>query len=153
VFSFATLEHVHNIEAAYSEMVRVLNPGGTVYCHASPLWNSRSGPHWGDAFSCVPWAHLKLGKKEIHKINEILQRYSAEELDYFLDERFFNQRPARDYLAAGWRLPEVEVLRNNIDLEDDTGVPSGLIRDLNKLGYSRLEIFGLSHTLVVRKLK
>lgn len=40
LFSYATLEHVPQINAAFAEIVRVLKPGG--YAWLSPAWNCRS---------------------------------------------------------------------------------------------------------------
>jgi ubiquinone/menaquinone biosynthesis C-methylase UbiE len=39
VYSFATMEHVPDIQRAFSEMARVLAFGGFIYSVASPLWD------------------------------------------------------------------------------------------------------------------
>lgn len=54
VYSYATMEHVPDIEAAFREFVRVTQPGGIIYSLAAPLWNSRFGRHKGGIFASFP---------------------------------------------------------------------------------------------------
>ena len=64
VFSAATMEHVHNVEAAYREMVRLVRPGGTIYALAAPLWNSSKGHHL-ECLYPFPWIHLRRAPKQL----------------------------------------------------------------------------------------
>lgn len=153
VFAYATLEHVPNIDPAFKQMARVCAPGGIVYSAAAPLWNSRQGPHWGDAFNAFPWPHLRLSPAEIHALN--LKRespFSAAQIDYWLDDRNFNKRFAREYLAAGWSIPGVEIISNELQQQSPDGVPDDVFSELAAKGYSRMELLALTHILLARKL-
>ena len=105
VFCFATLEHVHGIEDAFREMSRVLEPGGTLYTLAAPLWFSPYGHHKNDLFP-DPWIHLRLTRDEIvalgYQRGLVLRDGSTIErhVDYMLNPAYFNMRHARDYVAA-----------------------------------------------------
>jgi SAM-dependent methyltransferase len=59
VFSFATLEHIPEIEAALSEINRVLRSGGIAYL--SPAWNCRE---WAvEKIDVIPYSRLSLRKR------------------------------------------------------------------------------------------
>lgn len=59
IFSFATLEHIPDIESALKEIHRVLKGGGKVYL--APAWNCRS---WTvEKLSELPYAELTFRKK------------------------------------------------------------------------------------------
>ncbi len=59
LFSYATLEHVPQINAAFAEIVRVLKPGG--YAWLSPAWNCRS---WTVAkLAQRPYSDLTMSQK------------------------------------------------------------------------------------------
>ena len=60
VFSTDTFEHVMNLELAYSEIFRVLRPGGVFTTAFGPLFYSPFGYHLHWACQ-VPYAHLLFG--------------------------------------------------------------------------------------------
>lgn len=79
VFSVATLEHVHHLEAAYQEIWRVTKPGGLIYCVASPLWNSYQGHHLYEIFPEVPWVHLRFSPSEISQQIDLLYQEESDQ--------------------------------------------------------------------------
>jgi SAM-dependent methyltransferase len=158
IYSFATMEHVTDIDNAFAEMVRVCRPGGLVFSIASSLWNTRQGPHWGSAFDDYPWIHLRLESEEIiafsekrRKENPAAQYLSPEQLKYMADIRFFNKRPARDYLFICDNLRNIEIIRNDIEEEDDADVDQEVVEMLAAKGYDRRELFGVTHWFIARK--
>jgi SAM-dependent methyltransferase len=64
VFSTDTFEHVMDLDRAFSEIYRVLRPGGLLVTGFGPLFYSPFGYHL--QWVCqVPWAHLVFGLKPI----------------------------------------------------------------------------------------
>jgi SAM-dependent methyltransferase len=60
VFSTDTFEHVMDLDAAFSELFRVLRPGGVVLSRFGPLFFSPHGYHL--YWACkIPYAHLLFG--------------------------------------------------------------------------------------------
>src|SRR5436190_2403579 len=97
VFSIATMEHVPDIEAGFSEMVRLTRPGGLIYSVAAPLWNSRYGHHV-NTFRRFPWIHLLLERQHLL---ELLHRHNitAESIDL----------PIIDFLMRQHKLTREEI--------------------------------------------
>jgi SAM-dependent methyltransferase len=159
VFAYATLEHVPDVGAAFREMARVAAPGGFIYSAAAPLWCARGGPHWGDAFNHDPWPHLRLDVEAVIAIAKRAEAsglsspyYESDRLRHHLtDPLLFNRRRADEYLDACSTLDDVEIIRNEIDIEAQTGYDPALLRGLVERGYSTLDLFGLTHMLVARK--
>ena len=60
VFSNAVLEHVKNPRQIFSEMQRVLKPGGYAYHHWNPYTSLEMGGHDIGIPFYFPWAHLRL---------------------------------------------------------------------------------------------
>jgi SAM-dependent methyltransferase len=154
VYAIATLEHVHDIFAAFKEMARACRRGGIIYSAAAPLWNCRSGPHWGSIFDREPWPHLRMTTEEIIELCKAMgeSTFLPDQIRYFMNPEFFNRRPARDYLAATWSVPFIDVIQNDIQIEDRPNENRAIERYLTELGFSRMELFGLTHLFVARKL-
>jgi SAM-dependent methyltransferase len=159
VFAYATLEHVPDIRAAFAEMARAAAPGGIVYSAAAPLWCTRAGPHWGAAFDHDPWPHLRLEVEEVVALGATA-RASGRASDYcdaarlreFLtDPLLFNRRRAHEYLDACVILEDVEILRNEIQMEDQRGFDPAMVRALIAKGYTTFDLFGLTHILIGRR--
>lgn len=76
VFSYATHEHIPDIETALGEIVRVLRPGGT--CLFAPAWHTR--PWFADGYQVRPFSDFcfcqKLIKASIPFRDNFLCRYS-----------------------------------------------------------------------------
>lgn len=64
VFSTDTFEHVMDLDRAFSEIARVLRPGGSLLTRFGPLFHSPLGYHL--YWACqVPYAHLLFGLEAI----------------------------------------------------------------------------------------
>jgi SAM-dependent methyltransferase len=155
VYCYATMEHVPYVEAAFSEMARVVRKGGVIYSLASPLWRSPGGHHMGE-FLNWPWIHLVKSPDEIAAIAIENNLYSSEErvretVEYMLHPAFFNMRPSADYTEACRKLAGLSFLRNDI-LKEDAGLlrhPFGAAA-LAK-GISPEDLLGVTHQLIARK--
>jgi len=156
VYCFATMEHVHDIVAAFKEMTRVTKPGGFIYSVASPLWNSRSGHH----MACLaphPWIHLRMGKQEMVRYCksdgiEGERGLSIEAIvSYVLDSPEFNRRPARDYTQAVATIPNVLIVSNLLYNEPASAVPEDLKTELAQKGIPHDELRAVTHEFVAIK--
>lgn len=160
IFSFATMEHVPDIQKGFLEMARVTKPGGWIYSVAAPLWNSPQGHHKPDLFSEHPWVHLLHNKTEIIELCKKEGIVSPDEkdiefhIDYMLNPKFFNMTPARFYKIVCSELVEFKTLRNDFDcLPDSFLIPgSDLEHKLSSKGYSRLELLAVTHVYIGQKL-
>ncbi len=138
VYCFATMEHIPNIEAAFSEMARVTAPGGFIYCVASPLWHSKFGHHKPDMIP--PWGHLLYTRDELAKICG-----KPEHVDYVLDRRYFNQTPAARYIEVCESLG-MEIIVNRLDMENASALEGVPIN-----GYDKKELLAVTHTFIGEK--
>jgi SAM-dependent methyltransferase len=157
VFAVATLEHVPRVEPAFAEMARVCAPNGVVYSVAAPLWNSSYGHHKGELFAGHPWVHLRLDRDGIvalcrrEGISSPDEHSIDEHVDYMLDDRFFNQTPARVYVQACACLAGVELIRNELAYDEPDDLTPELESELRGAGYPRDELLASVHTVVARK--
>jgi SAM-dependent methyltransferase len=62
VFAWSVFEHVADVPFAFSEIHRVLRPGGVFLLQIYPLFFSAYGAHQWDVVN-EPWIHLKLGRQ------------------------------------------------------------------------------------------
>jgi SAM-dependent methyltransferase len=156
VFATATMEHVRDIEAGFAEMLRLTRSGGAVVSFAAPLWNSPYGHHMA-CFHGHPWIHLTHSRDEIiayalqHGINGERGHSIDAIVDYMLDGRFFNKRPATDYTDAIISLRDVEVIRNGLDLNDPEFLSHPLAAIARKNGFSDQELLATTHVFAGRK--
>jgi SAM-dependent methyltransferase len=168
VFSTATMEHVENIEAAFGEMVRVTRPDGAIFSLASPLWNSPYGHHMG-CFHGHPWVHLVFSRDQIvayarehlrlrgDQIIAIAHEHgfagdSLEDIvDFMLDPRVFNKRPAKDYITAVDSLAGITVEQNHLDITDERLLRHPLGQAALELGNAPGELLATTHTFKALK--
>ncbi|NEV77984.1 class I SAM-dependent methyltransferase [Rhodopseudomonas sp. BR0C11] len=155
IFSFATMEHVTDIHAGFTEMARLLKPGGVLYSIAAPLWNSAYGHHM-TCFHGHPWVHLVFDRSGIlsyanqngiqgergHDIVDIV--------DYMLDLKFFNKRSSAEYLDAAARQRCLSIARNDLEGGDPTLLNHPLGQAVLQR-YRSDEILPVVHTLIATK--
>lgn len=160
VFCFATMEHVPDIDSAFTEMARVTRDGGVIYSVASPLWNSRYGHHKGDLFERFPWVHLYKTETEIAElcaregVADPTGRYPIDvHIRYMLNPQYFNMTPARRYINTCRTLTNVAVVENNLALDSDDLLTPDIYAELQAKGYSREELLAVTHTFIGRKLR
>jgi len=76
VISYSVLEHIKDLNAAFSEMYRLLRPGGVMFHRYDPYFYILGGHSHGTLDS--PWAHMRLNEIEIEKYITELRPYEAE---------------------------------------------------------------------------
>lgn len=166
VFSVATLEHIHNLEAAFAEILRVTKLGGLIYCVAAPLWNSYEGHHTYGVFPEFPWIHLRLSPEElIHYIearedigsytyignSTSIEKSKIQDLVSFIFSDYFNRISAETYLRIADSLDISYCIRNDIWHEGQALLTSDILKELQAKGFSQEELLSVSHTFVAIK--
>ncbi len=157
VYSLASMEHIHNIDKAFNEMVRVARVKGLVYCFAAPLWNSREGHHKFDLFKEFPWIHLRLSQEQILEYcyeNDI----KSQSLDIdigceveFMFSEYMNCLPSHRYVDVCNQLKVSKIIQNTLWQESDEYLTIDIAHELSNLGYSPHELLTVSHTFVAEK--
>jgi ubiquinone/menaquinone biosynthesis C-methylase UbiE len=66
VFSFDAFEHFNDPDRVFAEAIRVLRPGGYLYCSFGPLYFSPFGLH-GDSSIVIPYCHVLFPKELLEK--------------------------------------------------------------------------------------
>lgn len=155
VYSVATMEHIHKIDLAFAEMVRVCRPEGIIYCIAAPLWNSREGHHYFGLFSEYPWIHLRLSKKEILEYCYVKgikkgENDISDDIDFMFSD-YFNFLPAQRYLDVCSKLPVSKIISNSLWLESEEYLQDDVFRELELLGYTKQELLAVSHIFIAQK--
>lgn len=155
VYSVATMEHIHRIDRAFAEMVRVTKPGGWIYCLAAPLWNSRQGHHMFSLFGDYPWIHLRLSPEEILEYSrEKGLTGSNGDIKYDIDFMFsdyFNFLPGRRYVEVCSQLEVSEIIDNTLWPEAEENLSKDVFLELQAKGYSKEELLAVSHRFVAKK--
>lgn len=159
-FSFAAMEHIQDIAAAFQEMYRVTKPGGLLYSVAGPLWHSRYGHHKGNLFQNFPWIHLCLPRDEIvawfeEHYPDIMPQETGDirqHVESMLNPQFLNRRPAREYLAACAALPmrPPRLMVNELVLDDASHLTPDL-REILGDRYDDTELLASGHRFIATK--
>lgn len=157
VFTVATMEHVNDVRAGFSEIGRVTRPGGMIFSVAAPLWQSPYGHHMG-CFEGHPWAHLVFGRDALidyAKSQGITgeRGHAVEDIaDYMLSPANFNMLPASEYLDACAQMRGVSVQQNDLTFEPEAMLGHELGRQALARGYRKNDLLAVTHTFVARKL-
>ena len=97
VLSTDTFEHVMDLDLAFSEIARVLRPGGSLLTRFGPLFNSPHGYHL--YWACqVPYAHLLFGLRSIAAMRA--GRGGSRERPSSWQDLGLNGKRFRDYAAS-----------------------------------------------------
>lgn len=157
VFSFATMEHVSDIDNGFAEMGRVTRPGGWIYSVASPLWNSPYGHHKPDLFLQFPWIHLLHTKDEIITLCDNANIVPSDgkglehHVEYMLNPAYFNMTSAQCYANACAALKSFEILRNDFDFLPDEFLAKDIERRLAAKGIPPSELLAVTHYFIAKK--
>jgi SAM-dependent methyltransferase len=88
VVSYATFEHLGDLDASFAQLRRVLKPGGLVFVKYGQPWLHYNGPHLV-TYIHVPWAHLFFRDRTIRTVLERYRRegrYPAASIDARLED-------------------------------------------------------------------
>lgn len=155
-YSFATLEHVHNLESAWNNLLRVTKPGGAVYTVASPLWCHPYGHHKKNIFNGHPWVHLLMPSLDemleychVNGIESPDDTDLSHHISYMLNPSYFNMlRPSAYESAANSLSPMAEIKSwfSCVDVNKFRPHPALLDR-----GYTENELISSTHFLLAVK--
>ena len=159
VFSYATIEHVPNVQAAFEEIARVTKSGGKIYTIAAPLWCHREGPHWGAVMNFEPWIHLRFGVDEI--VNMVAARnasgiakdsISESKIRHLMTLGTMNQVRTKVYTDSCARLDKIQIQRNELQSDQFPEEHRGIIDDLKEKGYTEADLFSMTHLFIANKI-
>jgi len=161
VYTVATLEHVINPEKVVQEMLRLLKPGGILYCSTAPIWYSAYGYHPKEIYPALwePWFHLVYNKAEYLKNHQELEddSYYLERLDIIYDHPTqYNRLSTQRYYDIVQDLIEKQmVLRVEFTgINEEIALLNehpALCEQLSGQGYDLRDLVTKGVTVVVRK--
>ena len=157
VYSMATMEHVHDLESAAREMVRVTKSKGIIYWVAAPLWNSIHGHHCLRLFGHFPWIHLRLCDEEIwdfcsrNNLNDPWEREVKTVVPRMFNRACFNQAPSSKYLDVCRSLKDVHVITNRLEFDVERMLKAEVYSELEEKGFTRQELLARGHIFSGRK--
>jgi SAM-dependent methyltransferase len=153
VYSFATFEHILNIDKAYKEAIRVCKPGGYVYIFASPLWNSPYGHHNEGKLKSYPWIHLLYNRNELIRFAKDHNiAISKDEIDYIYKSKDFNRLSSTTYRASCQSIPYIEIVSNHLEhvgVEFEKQIDENIL----KKGYKMEDLLSVWHLFIAKKIK
>lgn len=76
IVSVSCLEHIQNIESAFSEMYRILKPGGMMFHRLNPFWAQNGGHALG--ILDAPWLHTMLDEQEYIEYLKLFRPFEAD---------------------------------------------------------------------------
>ena len=156
-YSFATFEHIHDLQRGWQAMLNVLRPGGLLWSVASPLWCSPYGHH-KPMLHGHPWIHLLHPEPEALHVFCLANNIQAGDgidmihhVNYIFNPDCFNRHPASAYHNAAIALQKARLEINEFDL-----LPSNDLEEQIALlvarGHSRQDLLAQTHRLVARRL-
>lgn len=156
VYSIASLEHMANPLSVVREMVRVLKPGGVLYCSGGPFWFSAYGYHKKEKYPLLtePWFHVAYTKEEyLQKHPEIAKNAKhLKRINQIYDHPGYNRLPSQIYYDI-----TAELLRDNLPLDISVQILSenmlnkSTCRDKLLSSYSKRDLLTEGFTFVMRK--
>lgn len=156
-YSFATFEHIHDLQAGWQAMLNVLRPGGLLWSVASPLWCSPYGHH-KPMLQDHPWVHLLHPEPEALHLYCLANNIQADDgidmihhVNYIFNPACFNRHPAANYQHAALALSGAALEINTFDLLPGDGLEDR-IAPLVERGHSRQDLLAQTHRLVARRL-
>ncbi len=156
-FSIATFEHIPDPRAAAEEIIRVTAPGGLVYIHAAPLWNSPHGHH-KDNILPDPWIHLRLPDVERMKAfyRSILHEPAegatvSDVIEWLHTDNDCNRKSLQDYRSIlRWMLESCEPICVDFTRLNRSLLTPQLQAELS--GYSEDELLTESLLWILRRI-
>ena len=108
IYSLATFEHIHDLQACFREIARVLRPGGRLIAVWSPIWNGFNGHHYGSDLKKsdmtdidLPWAHLVFDRDTLPEYLIRAEGFDSQEaqeaIELIYDSSFLNRLTLDDY--------------------------------------------------------
>ena len=156
-YSFATFEHIHDLQRGWQAMLQVLRPGGLLWSLASPLWCSPYGHH-KPMLQGYPWAHVLHPDPESLHLFCLTNNIVADDgidmihhVNYIFNPDCFNRLPASAYHNAALALEQAQLEINSFDLVASEGLEEQL-STLMARGHSRHDLLAQTHRLVARRL-
>lgn len=155
-YSFATFEHIQDLQLGWQAMLDVLQPGGLLWSVSSPLWCSPYGHH-KPMFREHPWIHLQHPDPESLLEFCLANAIEADDgiamihhLNYLFNPACFNRHPTSAYrqAVAGLRNANVEV--NDFDYIEATGFEAQ-ISELIAIGHQPSDLLAQTHRLIARR--
>lgn len=67
------------------------------------------------------------------------------------DPFLFKKRRPHEYLAACVVLDDVDLIRNQIEMEEQAGYDPALVRELLAKGHTTFDLFGMTQILIAPK--
>ena len=155
-YSFATFEHICNLQAGWQNMLATLKSGGMLWSVSSPLWMTPYGHHKREIFEGHPYVHLRYPEValliDFCKKNKIIANDGIEiihHINYMMNIDFFNKLPPTAYEEAAKQLSDCEVIWNSFDqLSRDELIGN---EDLILNGFLERDLLSQTHRLTAIK--
>jgi ubiquinone/menaquinone biosynthesis C-methylase UbiE len=109
VISYATFEHIYDVEKSLREIKRVLKPSGKFFTNFSPIWTSVIGHHfiargektWNKKHLELipPWGHLYMNEYQmLEYLKNLIERDLLDNIIQFIYHSNIINRRSRKYL-------------------------------------------------------
>lgn len=142
VFTWSAFEHIEDPVAVFSEIRRILRPGGILMLQIWPLYHSEHGAH---LWQCIPdnFVHLLRSPDAIETDVRACTKYPPEVIDEFLDvfddlNKVTLDDLQRAMLAAQLRVGKLEIQAEAIHIP-----PELSRRSLSQLGISGVKLLAV----------
>ncbi|MBH8566036.1 class I SAM-dependent methyltransferase [Nostoc sp. CENA67] len=113
IYSAQTIEHITDLKSAFSEMKRILKPGGIMYHTYDPFYHPLGGHSFG-MLDC-PWGHVRLEPNELNDYLRKHRKFEAEESIKWL-ENSINRTHTLSYVQSKLVESRFTILRWSTEL-------------------------------------